>query len=127
MDSGLAPSARPGMTAAVDSATADVTLFAYERKVQNGAGRMSDLHSRLKHQSLGRPLTEEERALAAALEKVFITGQHDFAEVARALERDGVKRPSGEQGPWTVAVLEAELKRINTSLDAAYAEHGIGA
>jgi hypothetical protein len=88
---------------------------------------MSDLHSRLKHQSLGRPLTEEERALAAALEKVFATGQHDFAEVARALERDGVKRPSGEQGPWTVAVLEAELKKINASLDAAYAEHGIGA
>ena len=50
-----------------------------------------------------------------------------LCEVARALERDGVKRPSGEQGPWTAAVLEAELARINASLDAAYAEHGIGA
>ena len=88
---------------------------------------MSDLHSRLKHQSLGRPLTDAERALADALEKVFLTGQHDFEEVARALERDGVKRPSGQQGPWTATVLEHELATINASLDAAYAEHGIGA
>jgi hypothetical protein len=43
------------------------------------------------------------------------------------LERDGVKRPSGEKGPWTAAVLEQELARINASLDAAYAENGIGA
>jgi hypothetical protein len=88
---------------------------------------MSDLHSRLKHQSLGRPLTEAERALAEGLEKVFRTGQHDFEEVARALERDGVKRPSGQHGAWTAAVLEQELATINASLDAAYAEHGIGA
>jgi hypothetical protein len=94
---------------------------------QIGPSGMSDLHSRLKHQSLGRPLTDAERALADALEKVFLTGQHDFAEVARALERDGVKRPSGEKGPWTVAVLEQELANINASLDAAYAETGIGA
>jgi hypothetical protein len=88
---------------------------------------MSDIHSRLKHQSLGRALTEEERALAAALEKVFATGQHDFEQVARALEAGGVKRPSGASGPWTVAVLQDELARINASLDAAYAEKGIGA
>jgi hypothetical protein len=88
---------------------------------------MSDLHSRLKHQSLGRPLSGEERALADALEKIFVSGQHDFAEVARALERDRVKRPSGATGPWTVAVLEQELAEINASLDAAYAQNGIGA
>jgi hypothetical protein len=115
------------MRSAVDSAKRNVTLFSFERKVQNGATRMSDLHSRLKHQSLGRPLTAEESALANALEKIFLTGQHDFAEVARALEQDGVKRPSGEKGPWTVAVLEAELAQINASLDAAYAQNGIGA
>ena len=80
-----------------------------------------------RHQSLGRPLTEAERALAEALEKIFLTGQHDFEQVARALERDGVKRPSGAKGPWTVAVLEQELAEINASLDAAYAQNGIGA
>jgi Recombinase-like helix-turn-helix domain len=88
---------------------------------------MSDLHSRLRHQSLGRPLSAQERALADALEAVFRTGQQDFEEVARALERDGVKRPSGAAGPWSAAVLEQELAQINASLDAAYAENGIGA
>jgi hypothetical protein len=85
------------------------------------------LYSRLAHQSLGRLLTPEERALADALELVFRTGQHDFAEVARQLQDTGVQRPSGKQGPWTVAVLEEELAAINASLDAAYADHGIGA
>jgi len=94
---------------------------------QAGQSGMSDLHSRLEHQSLGRPLTDAERALADALEKVFLTGEHDFEAVARALEADGLKRPSGGKGPWTVAVLEQELAQINASLDAAYAENGIGA
>lgn len=88
---------------------------------------MSDLHSRLMHQSLGRPLSPEERALADALEAVFRTGQQDFEEVARTFQRDGVKRPSGAKDPWSAAVLEQELAKINASLDAAYAENGIGA
>jgi len=88
---------------------------------------MTDLHSRLMHQSLGRPLSPEERALADALEAVFRTGQQDFEEVARTLQRDGVKRPSGAKDAWTAAVLEQELANINVSLDAAYAENGIGA
>ena len=88
---------------------------------------MTDIHARLRNQSLGRPLTEHERALADALEKIFRTGMHDFEEVARALERDGVKRPAGAGGPWTAAVLEQELATINASLDKAYADHGIGA
>ena len=45
----------------------------------------------------------------ASLETIFRTGEQDFEEVARALERDGVKRPSGAAGPWTAAVLEQEL------------------
>jgi hypothetical protein len=107
-------------------------LFLFERKVQNarqrgGRLKMTDLHSRLMHQSLGRPLRQEERALADALEAVFRTGEHDFENVARALERDGVKRPSGATAPWTAAVLGQELATINASLDAAYAENGIGA
>lgn len=96
-------------------------------EVQIGMSTAADIHSRLEHQSLGRPLEPEERALADALERIFRTGQQDFEEVARALERDRVKRPSGERGAWTAAVLEAELARINTSLDRAYAENGIGA
>jgi hypothetical protein len=88
---------------------------------------MSDLHSRLMHQSLGRPLTAQERALADALEAVFRTGEQDFEAVARALESNGVERPSGTPGAWTAAVLEQELAQINASLDAAYAENGIGA
>jgi hypothetical protein len=88
---------------------------------------MTDIYSRLQHQSLGRPLSAEERALADALEAVFRTGEQDFEAVARALEREGVKRPSGASGPWSAAVLEQELAAINASLDAAYAENGIGA
>jgi hypothetical protein len=88
---------------------------------------MSDIHSRLRHQSLGRPLSAEERGLADALEAIFHSGAADFEEVARALEGEGVKRPSGATGPWTAAVLEEELARINASLDQAYAENGIGA
>src|SRR5688572_31287313 len=94
----------------------------------NARFKMSDaLYSRLAHQSLGRPLRPQERALADALEAVFRSGQHDFEQVARELERAGVKRPSGEGGPWTSAVLEQELATINAELDAAYAQHGIGA
>ncbi len=88
---------------------------------------MSELHERLRHQSLGRPLTADEEALAQAMETIFRTGEQDFEAVARALERDGIKRPSGAAGPWTAAVLAQELAQINASLDAAYAENGIGA
>jgi len=54
-----------------------------------------ELHARLRHQSLGRPLTGEETALAQALEKVFRTGEQDFEAVARALQRS----------PWRAAVI----------------------
>jgi hypothetical protein len=88
---------------------------------------MSEIHSHLMHQSLGRPLTSEERALAEALEAAFSSGAQDFEEVARALDAEGIKRPSGATGPWSAAVLEQELAAINASLDAAYAQNGIGA
>ena len=89
---------------------------------------MSDLHARLLHQSLGRPLTARgARAGATRWKRSSAPGEQDFEEVARALERDGVKRPSGAEEPWTAAVLEQELVKINASLDAAYAENGIGA
>jgi hypothetical protein len=88
---------------------------------------MADIHDRLRHQSRGRPLTAEEHALADALEAVFGSGEQDFEAVARAFEARGIKRPSGASGPWSAAVLEQELAAINASLDAAYAENGIGA
>jgi hypothetical protein len=88
---------------------------------------VTDIHSRLMHQSLGRSLSAEERTLADALEAAFRTGHKDFEDVARALQQGGVKRPSGAKEPWTAAVLEQELSNINASLDAAYAENGIGA
>ncbi len=83
---------------------------------------------RLRHQSLG-PAADRQRGRRwpQAMETIFRTGEQDFEAVARALERDGVKRPSGASGPWTAAVLEQELAQINASLDAAYAENGIGA
>jgi hypothetical protein len=74
----------------------------------------------LAHQSLKRPLTEDEQNLARALEKAFAAGEHDFSAVVGKLQEEGVKRPSGQPGEWTVAVLEAELAAINASLDAAY-------
>lgn len=79
----------------------------------------------LARQSLGRPLSQAEGALAEALEAIFRTGQHDFAKVAEELQSRAVIRPSGEAGPWTVDTLEAELRDINASLDAAYATGGV--
>jgi hypothetical protein len=81
-----------------------------------------DVHLRLATQGLRRPLTEAERALAAALEQIFASGEHDFTAVARRLNEQTIAAPSGDRRPWTAALLEAELKIVNESLDAAYAE-----
>ena len=78
----------------------------------------------LAHQSLGRELTGSERDLAAALESIFATGQHDLAAVATALERQRVARPSGASGAWSIEALAQELAAINVSLDEAYARGG---
>jgi hypothetical protein len=84
-------------------------------------------HQSLAHQSLSRELTEPEAALARALEEVFAAGTHEFAAVAAALQAKGVARPSGASGIWTEAILASELAALNASLDAAYAQDGIGA
>ena len=76
----------------------------------------------LANQSLRRPLAAAERALADALDAIFARGEHDFAAVARSLQAGGVSRPSGQTGSWTAQVLDDELKRINASLDEAYAQ-----
>ena len=72
-------------------------------------------------QSLARAITADEQQLSDALFAIFGTGTHDFEAVARELETRRIPRPSGASGAWTVAVLEDELRRINASLDDAYA------
>jgi hypothetical protein len=74
----------------------------------------------LARQALARPLTPEEKALAAAMEAAFAKGLHDFSQVAGWLEQQCVARPSGSSQPWTVEAIERELAAINASLDAAY-------
>jgi hypothetical protein len=81
----------------------------------------------LGRQSLRRALAPAEIALAQALEAIFATGQHEFSAVVDYLERQQVPRPSGISDPWTVEVLEAELRRINASLDEAYLRRDSGA
>ncbi|MDQ0315379.1 recombinase-like helix-turn-helix domain-containing protein [Amorphus orientalis] len=81
----------------------------------------------LRYQSRGRPLTEAETALAADLEDIYGRGVHDFSAVVAELNEKGTKKPSGETTAWTLETFEAELKAINASHDAAYAENGIGA
>jgi len=88
---------------------------------------MTEDHSLLAHQALGRELTSKERDLAKAMLKAFGSGEHDFAAVARLLEEWKVARPSGATGAWTLASLEQELADINRSLDQAYAQNGFGA
>lgn len=80
-----------------------------------------NLHVRLGRQSLRRPLTAVEQALASALEKIFGAGVHDFAAVAAELTKAKVARPSGDKGDWTEQTLEEELARINADLDDHYA------
>lgn len=81
----------------------------------------------LAHQSLGRPLTEAEQALAAALMEIMGAREHDFAAVAAGLKAKGIAAPVSGRADWDLALLQAELKAINADLDAAYAENGYGA
>ena len=87
-------------------------------------GREPDeaIYEALANQSLRRPLAPVERSLADALDAIFASGEHDFAAVAKALQAEGVERPSGHAGPWTAQVLGEELKHVNASLDEVYAQ-----
>ena len=81
----------------------------------------------MERQGSGRPLTEAEQTLAAALEAIYADGFNGFAAVAERLTAARVPRPSGATAPWTEAVLFDELAAVNASLDQAYADHGLGA
>lgn len=89
--------------------------------------RRTDDPDKLKYQAQGRPPRPAEAALAQAMLRHFAAGTHDFAALAAALQADGIARPSGATGEWTLAVLEAELRAINQELDQAEAESGFGA
>jgi len=81
----------------------------------------------LANQSLGRPLTDSEHALAAALMEVMGAKQHDFTAIAAELAARGVTAPRSGRTDWDLALLSDELAAINADLDACYAEHGYGA
>ena len=81
----------------------------------------------LAHQSLGRPLTEAETALAEALMAIMGEREHDFAEVAKQLSQRGITAPVSGRSDWDLALLTEELTALNADLDAAYAEAGYGA
>ena len=87
-----------------------------------GRERDEAIYEALGNQSLRRPLAPVERSLADALDAIFARGEHDFSAVAKALQAAGVKRPSGQAGPWTAQVLDEELKHVNASLDEVYAQ-----
>lgn len=81
----------------------------------------------LAHQSCGRPLTEDEVALADAMMTIMSTGAQDFAAVAEALRQRGIRAPVSGRTDWNLDLLQSELVALNADLDAAYAEHGYGA
>ncbi len=86
-----------------------------------------DLWSRLSTQSLGRALSPAERAFADALEAVFMTGTHEFPEVAAELTRQKVAGPVSGLSTWTPETLATELAQLNADLDEAYRRNGLGA
>lgn len=88
---------------------------------------MTEPWASLKHQSLARPLTAEEAALARALEAIYVAGVTDFSEVARRLAAEGIVAPASRRTDWTLDLLRQELDTLNASLDDAYARHGLGA
>ena len=69
-------------------------------------------------------MSVEEIQLAKGLEQIFKSGIKDFAQVAVLLQQNGVQPPSGAAGPWSSQLLQAELARINQSLDEAYSQTG---
>lgn len=81
----------------------------------------------LAHQSLGRPLTAAETALAEAMMELLAEKGADFARVAEGLKARGLVAPLSWRSDWDLGLLESELAALNADLDSAYLEHGYGA
>jgi hypothetical protein len=88
---------------------------------------MSDIWEKLKHQSLGRTLNAQEVDFASALERIFISGEHDFAKICEILTQDKIIAPLSAKQNWNIALLTQELAALNASLDEAYTKNGLGA
>lgn len=81
----------------------------------------------LAHQSLGRPLSEAEVALADGIMAAYASGVSGAEAVAAALTEKGVVSPTTGTADWTADSLSTELAALNANLDQAYAENGPGA
>ena len=81
----------------------------------------------LAHQSLGRPMSQDELTLADAMMTIMSSRAPDFAAVAEALRERGIRAPVSGRSDWDLALLQDELAALNADLDTAYAEHGYGA
>ena len=81
----------------------------------------------LAHQSVGRPLSANEEALADALMEIHATGVSGPEALAAALTEKGVAAPSTGEASWTAESVAAELAALNADLDRAYEENGFGA
>lgn len=81
----------------------------------------------LAHQSVGRTISAEERALAEAMMEAYSAGATDLAQVAEKLAERGVAAPMSGRTDWDADLLEVELRAANKTLDASYQAHGYGA
>ena len=91
-------------------------------KAQAATGRPE-----LAHQSVGREVTEAEKALATAMMDIYGDGAITLTEVAVKLTERGVTAPASCVTTWDAATLEAELKHANANLDDSYQTNGYGA
>lgn len=80
----------------------------------------------LAHQSLGRPLTGQEAALATALMEIYAEGASGPDAVAAALAEKGIASPSSGSTEWTAESVARELASLNADLDKEYEENGFG-
>lgn len=96
-------------------------------KERMAAARLEHGRQELAHQSLGRPLTDQEHAFADALMAIYADGTTDQTDVARALTDRGIVAPLSGHTAWTAEGLEAELQRLNSDLDTAFEKNGSGA
>lgn len=57
------------------------------------------------------PLTDYDKALGDALERILATGTHDLPGIVAALNTSGAPKPSGG-GTWTEDAFRAEMARL---------------
>ena len=93
-------------------------------KSKIAADQLGAAAQRRAHQSLGRPLTAAEEALADALMQLYADGIEEPAAIADGLNRLAIPLLSSDKGSWTAELLHSELQALNAELDKAYQENG---